>query len=60
MEIYLAYEEHVQQSFQWRKPCNATLKGKRQQLDIIHTFWVLNKCTNTIYKLQNDQLGKWP
>ena len=48
MEIYLAYEEHVQQSFQWRKPCNATLKGKRQKLDIIHTFWVLNKCTNTL------------
>ena len=36
---------------QWRMPCNATLKGKRRQYNIIHTFgyW-----TNVqIYNIQN-------
>ena len=36
-------------TFQWRMPCNATLKGKRRQYDKIHTFWVLDKFSNIQY-----------
>ena len=60
MKIYLAYEEHVYNTkdplnttFQWQMPCNATLKGKRRQYDIIHSFgyW-----TNVqIYNIQNTE-----
>ena len=40
-------------TFQWRMPCNATLKGKRRQYDIIHTFWYWTNVQ--IYNIQNTE-----
>ena len=63
MKIYLAYEEHVykrptQHNVSMANACNATLKGKRRQYDIIHNLGIGQMYKYTIYKIQNDMRCK--